>query len=303
MQEDIILQKTLEGLQARGFTDVTKLSTKIIHKNNLTYTGILCSSTKMHVNTNVVIPFTSNWEIIDESNVNFASLLEKQIDSVCEVLEALEENQDIVINLTKNQLLDNTICCVVSDRNKAMLEGAYYTEYLDMLVYYRYFTKAFDNDISFVVTNELLKKYNIAPEELHKIALGNLERKVAVKTMTELLEESGFPTTDMVASETASYVIYDGDNSISVSGVITSRIIKERIYKMLGKNYYILPSSIHELIVIPADVHILKEELLEMVKEINEQVLDPTDILTNSIYLYNGEEGVTTIYNGGDLND
>ena len=54
----------------------------------------------------------------------------------------------------------------------------------------------------------------------------------------------------------------------------------------LGEDYYILPSSIHECIVIPKKEEIDPEELKIMVREINATQVQPEEVLSDEIYQY-----------------
>ena len=66
--------------------------------------------------------------------------------------------------------------------------------------------------------------------------------------------------------------------------------ILETIAGILRRNYYILPSSIHEVIVLPDRGELEVEGINEMVKDINECELDPEDVLSDHCYKYLAEE-------------
>jgi len=75
----------------------------------------------------------------------------------------------------------------------------------------------------------------------------------------------------------------------------------ERIAEELDDSYYILPSSVHELIVIrkrdlAEDVR--EEKLLQMVQEINRTEVDECDRLSDSLYFYQRESKTLTKYAG-----
>ena len=67
------------------------------------------------------------------------------------------------------------------------------------------------------------------------------------------------------------------------------------IYERLGQDYFVLPSSIHECIVIPAFPGILPEDLHEMVCEINAEHVAAEELLGDSIYRYNKKENALQI--------
>lgn len=58
----------------------------------------------------------------------------------------------------------------------------------------------------------------------------------------------------------------------------------------MNGDFYIIPSSIHELIAVPVLAQGL-EELREMVKEVNDNQLAPEEILGYEVYRYNRETG------------
>ena len=59
----------------------------------------------------------------------------------------------------------------------------------------------------------------------------------------------------------------------------------------VGEAYYLLPSSIHEVIAVPVSAVPEAEELLAMVRDINATQVRNTEILSDNIYLYSPESG------------
>jgi len=66
--------------------------------------------------------------------------------------------------------------------------------------------------------------------------------------------------------------------------------ILEQIAGQIGESYYIIPSSIHETIVIPESESPCRQHLLEMVKEINETQVEIEDVLSDNVYFYDVDE-------------
>ena len=54
----------------------------------------------------------------------------------------------------------------------------------------------------------------------------------------------------------------------------------------MKKDLYILPSSVHEVILIPKDDTMEWEKLQEMVKEVNSTQVEDVEILSDSVYCY-----------------
>lgn len=56
--------------------------------------------------------------------------------------------------------------------------------------------------------------------------------------------------------------------------------------EMIGRNYYILPSSLHEILLVPEDDDANAAVLTAMVQDVNITSLCPDEILSNHIYYY-----------------
>lgn len=61
------------------------------------------------------------------------------------------------------------------------------------------------------------------------------------------------------------------------------------------KNLYVLPSSVHEALLLPADGAMALLELQEMVREVNGTVVEETDILSDTIYYYDRQKNGLSI--------
>ena len=75
------------------------------------------------------------------------------------------------------------------------------------------------------------------------------------------------------------------------AGTIFYPGIMEQAQKLLGDNFYILPSSIHECILIPEEGNYDQDRLSEMVAEINEQHVDAREVLSDQAYYYLKKDG------------
>ena len=71
--------------------------------------------------------------------------------------------------------------------------------------------------------------------------------------------------------------------------------LKEKLSRFGRSKYVILPSSVHETILLPLTKDYCQEYFSNMVKEINETQVAPTEILSNTIYLYDLETDTISI--------
>ena len=63
------------------------------------------------------------------------------------------------------------------------------------------------------------------------------------------------------------------------------------IGQILRKDYYILPSSVHEVVIVPYSRELSVEEMNEMVEEINVTQLAEEEVLSGHVYLYERSSG------------
>ena len=81
--------------------------------------------------------------------------------------------------------------------------------------------------------------------------------------------------TNEESREGASALFYDG--------------ILDRIRDVIGGDYYILPSSIHEFVIVPGCASTGRtDELKKIVLEANRTVTRPYEILNDNVYHYDG---------------
>ena len=66
--------------------------------------------------------------------------------------------------------------------------------------------------------------------------------------------------------------------------------VKEKAAEIIGGDYYILPSSCHEVILVPDTLEVKAKDLCEMVKEANRTVVEDKDILSDNVYHYSKDE-------------
>ena len=83
-------------------------------------------------------------------------------------------------------------------------------------------------------------------------------------------------------------IVLSNQTGINGASAILYPGVPKRVYEYAGKNYYILPSSIHELLIVPEDPHIFPENLREIVRDVNKNHIAAEEFLSNSIYYFDG---------------
>lgn len=64
----------------------------------------------------------------------------------------------------------------------------------------------------------------------------------------------------------------------------------DAIHESYRGNFWILPSSVHEFMILPDEDNINAEELLNIVRKVNTELVSDDDKLSDSVYYYDGEK-------------
>ena len=112
------------------------------------------------------------------------------------------------------------------------------------------------------------------PDEVIWQAVKEICQKVDFVTMGKMMED--MMGVDCFESQ-GLYVLKSSDYSFGAMAILNKNKLEE-IYKVIG-DYYILPSSIYEVLIIPANLGLNIEDLNYMVMDVNNTVVLPEDRL------------------------
>lgn len=175
-------------------------------------------------------------------------------------------NWDIMKNLLYLKLM-----------NTATDELAEPVEDMFLIPYIR--VTATDN-ASIKVVPELLNIWGVSKKEVFAQAKVNQFTMRPAK-IVDLATELGMP----VPIDT--YIVTTENGVFGASAIFYAGVFDE-LYDLLGE-FYILPSSVHEMLVIPKRNSMSISDLKEMVTSINETEVDESDRLSNSVYYFDFE--------------
>ncbi len=92
-----------------------------------------------------------------------------------------------------------------------------------------------------------------------------------------------------------------GGNTYGASVLMYEDVLNS-LYEYFGSEYYIFPSSIYELMIFPCTGEYDISTLRSMVQSVDEQILSPEDILSDSVYVFN-EKGLSIVVSDDRLNN
>ncbi len=147
---------------------------------------------------------------------------------------------------------------------------------------------------SVAVTNELLSDYGITRDKLHAIAMENTAKLLPplFLTMEDMMgnlfgitEDDPFSKTeDFTSKHSPMYVLTNRERTNGASAMLDPDLM-DRIRDHAG-DYYILPSSTHEVLIVPKDGSVSLENLEQLVHDVNRNEVSPEERLSDHVYSY-----------------
>ncbi len=193
---------------------------------------------------------------------------------------------------------DNVIMVLVNtEQNKDMLQHVPHREFQNLSIVYRWVVGRDEKGImSTIVDNNLMEKIGITEDALFKAAVVNTKEKfpAVIKPMSEIIMDmmisDGIPrevVEMMIGDVSADKKMWVLTNESGINGA-ANMLYEENLHKVaeqLGEDLYVLPSSIHETILVPVSIG-TPEEMAQMVQEANMNVVRLEERLSNDVYHY-----------------
>lgn len=179
---------------------------------------------------------------------------------------------------------------VAESENEGMKESYMHRKYLDLMILYTIRISA-DEIGTIKIKKDMAAKWGITEAELYARAMENLQEDgYTMMDLEQLLDEMILGIEDKEKSDNwedlspRMYVLTNSQKYFGAAGMILSpQLVKERLGRT---NFYILPSSIHEVMILPDNKKFEAKELIQMVQNVNEECVMPEEKLADHVYYF-----------------
>lgn len=185
--------------------------------------------------------------------------------------------------------------------NVEMLVRCPHRNFEDLSVVYRAITGITDSGVSgFLITNDIAEAEGFTEEELYEYAYINTKKLFPFKAerievmMRRLMKKWGadeteireaFPGYKKVPEKERIYVVTNRHDFFGANALLYSDVIAE-VAEKIGTDCYILPSSVHDLIILSAETFLKQNRLANIVRTTNIESVRPSERLSDSVYLF-----------------
>lgn len=221
----------------------------------------------------------------------------KSLDQIAkDLLKCFEEEKaEIPESIDKFSCYDSAkehIYCklIHIEKNQKMLHDTPHITFLDFAIvaYFEVNSTAVYKG-SILIKEQYLKQWEITAEKLLTNALDHtLKRKgVMFLSMEEVLTDFRHNNLEKVNRKTNEnmYVLTNREKYLGATLIYFPKVMK-RIAQTLGEDFYLLPASIHEWIIIPQSAVGDEKQLLSVVRNMNRYEVLEEEVLTDDIYFY-----------------
>ncbi|HHU72120.1 MAG TPA: hypothetical protein GXZ21_08825 [Clostridiales bacterium] len=276
----------------------TKVEVSEIYKNNSTsYDTIMIHKSNKELSLSPCIrlkPYYNDF-INSHGKKSFEDILQNIVEEYHNALGCKKGNALYDEIKDFNTVKDHVICRLVNRlMNQALLETIPHTEYLgEFAIIYSIVTMQNGDGVESIrITNSIMGYWNITLEELHEISLQNTIRlfpKVSIRMDDLISNMIGEPMPEQEAESCNMYVLTNSQSINGATVLIYPDTLKEFIsqHHINEKYLVILPSSIHEVIAVPATDLSMIDNFLQMVKEVNKGEVAAEEVLSYKILVYN----------------
>lgn len=181
------------------------------------------------------------------------------------------------------------------ERNQEQLKDIPHFRFLDLAIVFNCLLEAHSSgNATILIHNHHLNFWGITCDDLYALALKNTPclLKYELRSMSDVLKELlSDVDLDGLSSEEAACPMYVLSNQHKLNGsvcILYQNLLKN-FAEHLGSDLYILPSSIHEVLIIPACFENSYHDLTGMVREVNATQLSREEILSDHVYYFSRE--------------
>ena len=268
-------------------------------KNN----GVVCTGLRVQKNDCSVAPLIyldEHFRQYKNGNTTLSSIVKYVVKQSRKKSPCVDIQQYLIYeNIRKNVVYR----LVNTESNRDLLEDIPHLEFLDLSIIFRCTVAQEDiGPASILIHNVHMKLWDITIQELYQDAVMNTPRleEYEIKSMTEVMREimteENSDGSDQDAcmeefSDSMPLYVLSNKNRIEGAGCMLYPDLMKDFSDTIGSSFYIIPSSVHECLLLPPKEDVQGGEIKNMIKEINDTQVSIEERLSYSLYYYDKDEG------------
>ncbi len=198
-----------------------------------------------------------------------------------------DEKKLVEYERIKEKIIYRLVGC---EANKELLKDIPFVPYLDLAIIFCVLLDVEDYGmVTMTIRNSHLKLWNTTKEDIYEKARHNTwcELPGEFLSMSDLISElTGIREK---CPEEQMYVVTNKHRNYGAAVILYPDRLAG-IALCLKENFYVIPSSVHEMIIVPESASPGRRILTEMLREVNETQVPDEEILSDQVYYYDRKD-------------
>ena len=225
------------------------------------------------------------------------------VDEVCRLIMKHEDDDALDFDISGfkrwETVRENVYPKLINtEQNTELLEKIPHRDFMDLaVVYYAVAKDSVREDIgTILIYNGHMEMWGQEEENLYQTAMMNMRADgeadfATIETIVKrIVPDFIFPAaSDNVPRNTSMYILTNRSKRFGAAEILDKRTLR-MIADKVGDRFIVLPSSLHETIVLPPKDETEYEWLAKMVREVNDTQVDVEERLSYHVYMYNRDE-------------
>lgn len=281
MQYEAFKYLILEKLQDHFQSSKQITIQEIIKNNGCKYDGLVILDEGLNIAPTLYLQY---YYELYQDGTSFKEVFE-------ELLGNYEANRpttsiDVTFFTDFEQVKERIVFQLVNyDKNQELLKQIPHIPYLNLAIIFKCMVYSdMTGNASILIHNQHMERWNINTAQLLELAKQNTP-KLLPCTLRSLESLLGSSTLLTIPGQYPMYILTNELKLHGASCILYPNLLKE-LSKHTDSSFYILPSSIHEVLLLPACDKDSIQELSCLVKEVNCTQVSDTEILSDNAYYY-----------------
>lgn len=293
MEIEEFIKAVVNGIREKFGHEYRVEAVEVLRNNGIIFHGISIMHEKKNVAPCIYLDEYYGRYVDEDMNV----------DAVMEDIIRLYKENANTIDFDMSQFIDYFLAkanlrgrLVNTAKNKVLLQDLPHRDFLDLsLVYYVEISGSDKGIGSILVHNNHMEQWCVCEEELYQAVMENMENldQGVIQNLMQLIARMAgleeIPCGLKNGNSPDLYVLSNKEKRDGAVQLLNKRMLKTAA-KMFGKDFMVLPSSIHEVLLVPVTEDMEEKDYVvkfaDMVREVNDTQVEDTEILSYHVYRY-----------------
>jgi len=287
MNYEAFLQCILDTLEERLPEGVTCKYKRVTKNNGVELDSVMIIKEDCNISPTIYLEGFWNRYLVGR---NIEDIIQDILAAYGE--NALAEDFDLSLFTDFEKVKNRIVYKVINyEKNMELLKGVPHYRYLDLAVVFYCLVEDMSN-ATILIHKSHAKLWNVSEKDLLEVAAVNTPKLLKYKFSNIFSYLSSYNFPGLPKEEAGGLVpmyVLSNNTGIYGAGCVLYKGLLHKLGEELENDFYVFPSSIHEVIVMPDIKGCDGEYFRMMVKEINANEVKEEEVLSDSVYFYSRE--------------